>query len=377
LPVPDPAHANRVIDAGVQSIKGASAAPVKLDKGRFEGTPVVLGELRTDRAQNLIVLGGSGTSDSPSGAGISGFYNNTGWYDDVGDGPVTAKITMPDGTVIADVAPAWVISAPPDYAPDIRGVVTLYDVIRQVGIDHFGLTVPPAVSFTEDVFPILNRFRRIRWVNENPVWSDLSDDWPKLADKSAGNAQFRRDNSAVVLNLDAGLLANYALTPRQHDVLSAWEAGTFQSDWAGIPEPDNAVTADGVTRAALESGVGQGFFPGIEAGIVVTNQALYRAPFGFRIDHSVVKAGDLTALMALPWQADFLKCAGNWWPTQRPDDIRPNATTTDTVSWVRKVTNHKSMVRNSKRLGFVVAQKDAAGNVVFVESQRAPDNTFV
>jgi L-Lysine epsilon oxidase N-terminal/L-lysine epsilon oxidase C-terminal domain len=379
LPVPVPTLANRIIDAKVQTINGANTAGVKLDKGAYEGTPVVLGEIRTDRAQNLIVLGGTAKSDSPSGAGIGGsFYDNPGWYDDTGDGPVTAKIRMSNGTVVTDIAPAWVVCAPPDFAPDIQGVVSLYDIIRQVGIDHSGLAVPPTVSFTKDVFPILNRFGRLRWVNPKSDWSDVSNDWPVLADKSGANAQFRKKNANLVRGIQTKpLLLNYALTKRQHDVLSAWEAGTFDSDWAGIPQPVNTITADGLTRAALESCVGQGFFPGIEASIVVTNKTLYSSPFGFRINHAVVKPGDLTGLMALPWQADFLKCAGEWWPSQRPDVVRPNANSTDTVDWGRKITDHKSMVSNAKRLGFVVAQKDAAGNVVFVESQRAPDNTFV
>jgi hypothetical protein len=33
-------------------------------------------------------------------------------------------------------------------------------------------------------------------------------------------------------------------------------------------------------------------------------------------------------------------------------------------------------VHNFPKLGFITAQKDAAGNVVFAEDQRAPNNHF-
>jgi len=38
------------------------------------------------------------------------------------------------------------------------------------------------------------------------------------------------------------------------------------------------------------------------------HRSLYGTLFDFPIDHSHVSAGDLTAQMALPWQADFLQC---------------------------------------------------------------------
>jgi serine/threonine protein kinase len=151
--------------------------------------------------------------------------------------------------------------------------------------------------------------------------------------------------------------------------LAAWEA-------PGIPQPDTVVTADGMIRAALQSAVGQGFYPGIEAGIITQDPTLYMTPFEFRLDHAQAKPGDLTALMALPWQADFYACGRNWWPSQRPNDTFPAATSTNRAEWSRGINSFLSMVHNFPEPAFITAQRDAQGNVVFVEDQRAPDTAF-
>jgi hypothetical protein len=54
-----------LIDPGPRSIAGASAAAVKFDTGEYQTRRVPLGELRTDKDQNLLVLGGFGFSSSP------------------------------------------------------------------------------------------------------------------------------------------------------------------------------------------------------------------------------------------------------------------------------------------------------------------------
>ena len=167
------------------------------------------------------------------------------------------------------------------------------------------------------------------------------------------------------------VLFNFNLTKTQIFCLDRWVAGNFQSDWVGLPQPGTALTAEGMTRAALESTVGQGFFPGIEAGIITTDATIYNRPFDFRLDHGQVRPGDLTALMALPWQADFLDCQGGWWPAQRPDDVRVSAASTNRLPWHRGATSYQGMVDNFGKLGFITAQTDAAGKVVFAEDQRA------
>jgi len=373
-----PNSAALIIDPHAQTVAGANAAAVKFDTGEFMSRRVPLGELRTDKQQNLLVLGGFGFSSSPINAKLEGdtFFTNPGWHDDLSDGPVTARIRLKDGTTIANIAPAWVIVAPPDFAPEIQGVVTLYDIMLQVGIDKLGVKPPTQVSFTNHVFPLLQRTRQLRWVNGNPNWNKVSGDWPALADASPAASQLRSENAEFVREIES-VLRNYNLTKLQTFFLDAWEAGNFLSDWVGVPQPGNKITAAGLTRAALDSTVGQGFFPGIEGGIIAKDPSLYSAPFDFRLDHGQAQPGDLTALMAVPWQADFHDCEFEWWPSQRPDDVRPNPNATTPVRWERGADNYIDMVKNFSRLGFITAQKDAQGNIVFAEEQRAPGSEFL
>ncbi len=316
-----------LIDPGPRSVSGANTSGVKFDTGEYQGRRVPLGELRTDNNQNLLVLGGFGFSSSPTNATLQDFYTNPGWHDDLSDGPVTARIRPAKGSAV-DAVSAWVIVGTPDYAPEIQTVVSFYDIIRQVAIDDLGVPAPTQVSFTNDVFPILLRTRRLRWVNSNSNWSDISDNWAALADASSSAAQLRSDHVDTVRQIEA-ILHSYRLTDLQNTILDEWAAGNFQSDWNGIPQPGNTVTADGMTRAALQSAVGQGFFPGIEVGILVTDPTIYANPFDFRLDHAQVSAGDMTAQMAVPWQADFNDCGFNWWPSQRPNNVRIDANATN------------------------------------------------
>jgi hypothetical protein len=359
-----------LIDPGPRTISGANAAALKFDTGEYQTRRVPLGELRTDKDQNLLVLSGFGFSSSPGNKPITGFYTSDGWHDDTSDGPITARIRLPDGSTIDSIAPAWVIVAPPDFAPDVQGVVTLYDIMLQVGIDKLGVAPPAQISFTRDVFPLLLRTRRLQWVNTDQNWRNVSDDWPALADPSAAASGLRSDNAGFVQQTEA-VLSRVSLTKQQNTALDSWVAGTFQSDWAGLPQPGTTIIADGMTRAALQSTVGQGFYPGIEAGIITADPTIYARPFDFRLDHAQVHPGDLTALMALPWQADFYDCRGGWWPSQRPDDVRPVASSANRMGWARGVNSHLSMVHNFNKLGFITAQPDGQGNVVFAESQRA------
>ncbi|MGR9159702.1 LodA/GoxA family CTQ-dependent oxidase [Rhizobium leguminosarum] len=374
-PTPFPGSAPLLIDPGSRTIAGANAGPAKFDTGEFLGRRVPLGELRTDRNQNLIVLGGHGFSSSPTNAALPSFYTNPGWHDDTSDGYVKARVHFPDGMIDNNVMGAWVIVGPPDYAPDIQGVVTLFDILAEVGSQHFGVPSPNQVSFTRDVFPLLLRTRRLQWVNTDPNWQDVNDNWSSLSSTSAGALALRQENADRVRAIE-NLLQRYRLTSLQNDILSRWESGNFVSDWTGLPGLGNAIDAEGVARAALGGTVGRGFYPGIEGGILLTDPTIYLTPFDFRLDHSQLAPGDLTALMAVPWQADFYDCRGNWWPSQRPDMVRISVDDTAALSWGRGVSSHLQMVHNFPKLGFVTARTDAQGNVVFVETQRADSNLF-
>ncbi|MBV8867154.1 MAG: LodA/GoxA family CTQ-dependent oxidase, partial [Acidobacteriaceae bacterium] len=83
-----------IIDPGRRAISGRCSGPVAFDGGTFFGIEAPLGELRTDDAGRLLVLGGSGHSFSPFGARLTTFANNDGWCDDTSDGPVTASVRL-------------------------------------------------------------------------------------------------------------------------------------------------------------------------------------------------------------------------------------------------------------------------------------------
>ena len=48
---------------------------------------------------------------------ITFYLENEGWYDDISDGPVTAHVKLTATGDEFDAAGAWVLVAPPDYAP--------------------------------------------------------------------------------------------------------------------------------------------------------------------------------------------------------------------------------------------------------------------
>ena len=157
---------NRVIDSGVRSIRTPPSTPVPL-AGTYLNNAVPLGELRVDPAGNLLVLGGTGVSRTFENASIGGdFFNNPGWHDDVSDGPVTAAIRFADGTTVS-ADPAWVIVAPPDFAPAVQGMVTLHDTLLQAALTAGLATLPVQPSFTHHILPLITRARGLRWVHDD------------------------------------------------------------------------------------------------------------------------------------------------------------------------------------------------------------------
>jgi hypothetical protein len=157
-----------VIDAGLQKISGADR-PLKRLRGSFRGVAVPLGDLLTDGAGRLVVLGGFGRSQSvPPGRMLTDFANNDGWCDDGSDGPVSATVRLKGSTKTIRAESAWVVVAPPDFAPAIENVITLYDVVYDVATKlhpTLRLRKKTPVSFTRHVYPLLKRVCMNIWVN--------------------------------------------------------------------------------------------------------------------------------------------------------------------------------------------------------------------
>ena len=146
-----------------RSLKGSEAGPVAFDDGTFMNLPVYLGDIRTDEAQRLIMLGGRGVSRSYDGSAAITFANNEGWHDDTSDGPVTAIVTL-DGETLK-VVPAWVVVAPPNYGPQRKSVRTMWDVMRDLAATAKMLPAPERPSFAHDILPLFQRMAGLQWVN--------------------------------------------------------------------------------------------------------------------------------------------------------------------------------------------------------------------
>ena len=160
-----------VIDPGPRSLNGPnkSGDEYKLDSGKFMGTSVSLGEIRTDEKGRLIVLGGFGKSASidPNKYNLRTFANNDGWYDDTSDGPVTASVTLiENGNSIPVQDSSWIIVAPPKFAPYHYPIVTLYETMREVAFEQNWIEKPDKVSFMKDIFPLFFRIVQYKWLNK-------------------------------------------------------------------------------------------------------------------------------------------------------------------------------------------------------------------
>ncbi len=392
-----------------------------------------LGDARTDNAGNLYVLGGhgrSGTRCQP--AIITDYANNDGWFDDTSDGSVRARITFADGTVV-DADPAWVVTAPPSYAPQIENIVTLHDTIfdalvRDAGIrpDIFRESMWQSdyrPSFEDDIRPLLERPGKYRFVvaipprphtlpvaklgDPNPKYNSLRQFYLDVLRTPSAPNRFVTETGAVAMPYLAGdnilnadyLTSNFlTITPTQQFFLQQWAQGIFDTESRAV------AGAAAVDKGVLDNCVGGAFSPGIEITWICRNTDLYSAPYrihardvapnqrlGLGLDlRAGLEPGDLAKFMACPWQADFNECSVQgtptgdrwvwWWPAQRPLWVRPEDKPDRQVAWVSTAENQNAsdfltfpndvdMVEKWKRLGFVV-QIQSTPAPLFVEVQR-------
>ena len=400
------------IKPGAKMLAGANQT-AKFDTGKFQGKTVPLGEMRTENDGRLLVIGGFGASGSvpATGVPITNYANNDNWHDDTSDGPVTATVTLNGQAQPITAKPAWVICAPPDFAPPIGGVTTLYDTLLQSAIDNNlpGVAVPAKPSLTNDIYPILQRTFDLKWVMREVGFGHADFDGAGVANMNAGRRQtilsrIRDPNNLTASAtadmpelLDDNNLPQLTVTKTQYAILQKWAMGSAPNDWiddwTGIPVPPMVVDPtkpEELTRAALESCIGAAMYPGIEASWMLRDSFTFSEPF--RLQHetpgpnpqTLVKAGDVTKQMAVPWQADFLLCRKEnkpqgtigWWPSQRPDDVHfvDTSSATGTViddSWARTIIgNYTDMVNHWHKLGFVIDQ----GNQMLETERRVTCN---
>lgn len=344
-----------VISPGPRTLNGPSQA-AKFDTGVFKipsqsALSVPLGEARTDVDGRLLVLGGFGSSkSSPSGGSIGSFLNNDNWCDDVSDGPISATVKLKSDNSTPPVAGAWVICPPPKFAPPLDSVITLYDRLFDLFVGQGLLQAPAVPSYSKDIYPILNRATQVAFVNQSASGHHAFTH--PVIDTPTRNLIFNKLKGS---GGDMPDLNSAQLTGTQQGMMSAWNANNFTNDWVGVPTPAATVNPAGMDRAALEACVGMAFFPGIEAGGIaatpIIDPTLFLEPF--RLDHARVNAGDISANMACPWQADFSACADNWWPVPRPNQTIQQGSGTYQEWWTG---SGGTMVTDWNTLGFVVQQ---------------------
>lgn len=319
------------IDPGPRTIAGCNTQgpAYQFDTGTFQNVPVPLGELRTDADGNLLVLGGLGVSASPTGKPVfipadpNSFNNADGWYDDTSDGPVRATVVI-NGTEIP-VDSAWVIVAPPNFAPDVIGWRTLYDLLMDTYIEAGWLPYPAQPSFTRDILPALQRLSGLQWVNKGfaaffGIGGALNFEDPALLAKLSfkpqpGAADPYAELRQTIFNAfrpatntvndprtwpwvygdaygsfsDASPLNNLPLSAVRTRNLQLWAEGEFLADWDPACEPPH--TLDEVPlaeqpamldQAALHFCLSDAFHPGCELTWPMRHATLYRAPFRIR-----------------------------------------------------------------------------------------------
>lgn len=344
--VPEADRAQQLeLDPGEKLISRTSAGPVTLTNPNQAVSFIRdLGELRLDDVGRLLVFGGHGVSGSTEDPAkpMDEYANNDTWFDDVSDGSVKARVRLADGSSF-DADAAWVTVGPPDFAPGIGNVVSLYDTLWDLGVRE--LQSGPAdgaladlaeqrrawaasggqsltgyrPSFTRDIYPILKRALGARSVFD-PGEMDRASfhvamvDWDTLAaphsgqDPDAGTdlrkLVFGRMRDRRSKDVDSRLMprgwgddykaadepptpeAFFSLTQIQYALLQQWAAGQFVSDWQGEPPalPTGAVTPEGLDKAAAENCVGGPFFPGIEVSWLIRRTEIYAEPFRLKVD---------------------------------------------------------------------------------------------
>jgi len=348
------------IEPGPRSISGRGKK-VALDGGKFYKKEVSLGELRTDDAGRLLFYGGRGVSASKDGKPASTFANNTNWHDDVCDGPVSAVVRI--GKKDVPVEHGWIVVAPPDYAPGVIAVITMYDVIRDACLPLDAALRPAKPSFQDDIGPIFDRLAENQWVNAGfgELWgSGGIDDLETIMSTLASTAEFARplrekmfaqfrdpafdmiDDDAIppVYGDSVNIPAKdprewYAVTKLQYEMLRQWSEGDFIGGWSSDAAPPLeklplAAQPAALDRAALDNTIGGPFHPGCEMTWPMRQTIMYDKPFRLKLRKGAPKdygetldskkalapggpldgsgPGDVSRWMAVPWQTDTSSC---------------------------------------------------------------------
>lgn len=171
--------------------EGISKIALKMNT---DAKPVKLGTIEYDNdASNpktngsLIFYGADGISASLNPSDLNtDFADNSNWYDDSCDGKVTATITTKGGEKIELNTPdsaAWIATAPPDYAPQINPISSLYDLVCGAA-NHDYRSKDSCLSM---ILPLFFKFYQMQWVN---LGDFLAPSFKETIDKLIHHKQF-------------------------------------------------------------------------------------------------------------------------------------------------------------------------------------------
>lgn len=298
--------------------------PANVSAGTAGPFRVPLGELRTDDQGRLLVLGGDGKS-SPAvpKQQATTFANNDGWYDDVSDGPVRARVRFKGGQEM-DAEPAMVAVTPPNFGPGLYGTVTLFDVIHDLFLRQGWEEQPKELTFWGHIYPIFERMVNSQWVNQGadilfgagspgdlidpkrlkvlsdpgkkarperervfklfrqppPPW-DSPAPRPTLPPPQPSHLPpFYGDGFGEYTNI---AIDELALTTTQYEWLQSWVEGDFVPGKPHVPparleDLPLAEQPRALDRTPLEDCLGGPFHPGIELTWPMRRPSLWRAP---------------------------------------------------------------------------------------------------
>ncbi|HEX3549256.1 MAG TPA: LodA/GoxA family CTQ-dependent oxidase [Candidatus Elarobacter sp.] len=259
-----------IVDPGPRSVRGrgahdqfnadgAAGYPCRFPRAGATGTPVTsLGELRTDAAGRLVVIGAAGAATGPAfqstpqtmvesaavaaagetteSAAVAAAGETTeiaevaaavvelerivprgslgqaqeppGWFDDLGDGPVVCTVSFKDPAREPIRLRAWCIVGPPKYAPELVSAVTLDDVMLDVAVRRFGVlrmtgdvASDDLANFDRDIAPIIARSAQAAWSTGVPGPTTAA--WPAFDPRDASQAnQLNRERYARLFRRD-------------------------------------------------------------------------------------------------------------------------------------------------------------------------------
>lgn len=310
-----------------------------------------LGEAKLAPNGRLVVLGGFGKAGGQEP--IATYTGQDTWFDDISDGPVWCRLKL-KGQAEPIVLTAWALVGSPKYAPQLRNISTLDDLMFDVGVRYYDL-VPDLyangsynprfkASFERDIEPIFERIADYIWVANVPSMVAFTSPRFNPRDNSPANAKnretyfsyfrnsmgnelsrphqelFKNGVPMMPLNSGSNSVTNQdqdkfmGLTRTQYFLMGQWAKGLFTSgeyeEWPNSVHP--------LDRASAGNCVGHPMSPGIETTWTMRNPVIYAEPYRIKIykDEAWYRENGLTP------SADE---TGTWYAKYGPKNIQPPA----------------------------------------------------